>query len=309
MFACTVVRILFQLIAEYVIVKGSNAPCHPALRVGQCVNDCPSAAQVTLAAWPELSKPFCERRTPMHETEGARWCMRPTVSNRTAVWSDGSTVHINQDAQAKPITRAEKALKLIDSAGSAPAETRETVRIPDTLPGRSLRKPCVRRIRLPHPVPHRYPKRVDALIHQGAKVTLRHPLSPMLTQLPVALTRPQNAAKGVMVHCRLRRRLPLKLVEQTGRHPWLQHQPATEIHSTEFGCQPCMPVFATTDVLRCQWLVGRQATATLQLEQLQPPQSRRAVASGPHRFSLDMQPTEHRDKIRDLILSYLIAIR
>jgi len=53
-----------------------------------------------------------------------------------------------------------------------------------------------------------------------------------------------------------------------------------------------MPVFATTDVLRCQWLVGRQATATLQLEQLQPPQSRRAVASGPHRFSLDMQPTE-----------------
>eukprot|EP00964_Phaeocystis_antarctica_P047795 scaffold27675_cov85-Phaeocystis_antarctica.AAC.1 len=67
-FACTVVRILFQLIAEYVIVEGSNDPCHPALRVGQWVNDCPSAAQVTLAAWPELSKPFCERRTPVHKT-------------------------------------------------------------------------------------------------------------------------------------------------------------------------------------------------------------------------------------------------
>ena len=161
--------------------------------------------------------------------------MRATVSSRAPVWSD-FTVHINQDAQAKPTTRAEKALELINSAGGAPAETRETARIPDTLPGRSLRKPCVRRIRLPHPVPNRYPKRVDALIHQGAKVILRHPLSPMLTQLPVALTRPKNAAKRVMVHCRLRWRLPLKLVEQTGSHPGFQHQPATKIHSTELGC-------------------------------------------------------------------------
>ena len=33
-------------------------------------------------------------------------------------------MHINQNAQAEPITRAEKALELIDSAGGAPAETR-----------------------------------------------------------------------------------------------------------------------------------------------------------------------------------------
>ena len=158
------------------------------------------------------------------------------MSNSALVLRECDTVHINQDAQAKPTTRAEKALELINSAGGAPAETRETARIPDALPGRSLRKPCVRRIRLPHPVPNRYPKRVDALIHQGAKVILRHPLSPMLTQLPVALTRPQNAAKRVVVHRCLWRRFPLKLVEQTGSQPGLQNQPATKIHSTELGC-------------------------------------------------------------------------
>jgi len=32
---CTVLRTLFHEIDAYVIVRGSNAPCQPALRVGQ----------------------------------------------------------------------------------------------------------------------------------------------------------------------------------------------------------------------------------------------------------------------------------
>merc|ERR1719424_1394372 len=186
---------LFQLIAEYVIVKGSKAPCHPALRVGQCVNDCPSAAHVTLAVWPELSKPFCERRTPCISIR-TRKPSRSHVRRRRWSSSTAPAVHLQRQGDGS---------------------------VADTLLGRSLCKPCVRIVRLPHPVPHRYPKRVDALIHQGAKVSLGHPLLPMLTQLPVALTRAQNAAKSVVVHCRLLRWLPLKLIEQTGRHPGLQH--------------------------------------------------------------------------------------
>jgi len=50
------------------------------------------------------------------------------------MWSNFSTVHINQDAQAQPTARAEKALELINSSGGAPAETKgDTARIPDTL--------------------------------------------------------------------------------------------------------------------------------------------------------------------------------
>ena len=56
------------------------------------------------------------------------------MSNGAPVWGKCSTVHINQDAQAQPTARAEKALELIDSAGGAPAETKgDTARIPDTL--------------------------------------------------------------------------------------------------------------------------------------------------------------------------------
>ena len=67
--------------------------------------------------------------------------MRATVSSRAPVWSE-FTVHINQDAQAKPTTRAEKALELIDSTRGAPAETRETARIPEPSYGELAQTLC-----------------------------------------------------------------------------------------------------------------------------------------------------------------------
>ena len=211
---------------------------------------------MTFDTSPELSNPFCDRRTPEEPRAGREqacstraehsWAWRRAErSSGGPAGGEAAPRPRRPEAQGGGYKGARARIPLCASARARTVQVDEHTQSDglaysqhaSQLGQRAVGAARVRLVRLPHPVADGHAQRVDPLRREPLQVLLGDPLPPVLPQLAVALDRAEHLAEAVHVHGRLVGRLVLELVEQARRDPGLHHEPTAQVDAAQLGCE------------------------------------------------------------------------